>query len=57
VVGTDGVAHEVRVTISLGPGFDEEALKAVRQWTFQPATMKGNPTPALLRVHIVFRNM
>jgi len=55
IVGTDGLAHDVHVTGSLGPGFDEEAIKAVKRWTFKPATSEGKPVPAPISVHVVFR--
>ena len=54
IVGTDGLAHDVHVKFSLGPGFDEEAIKAVKQWTFRPATSQGKPVPASLNVHVAF---
>lgn len=54
VVGTDGFAHDVHVVRSLGPGFDEEAIKAVKQWVFKPATSEGKPVPASISIEVVF---
>jgi periplasmic protein TonB len=35
-VEPDGMAHNLRITGSLGMGVDEKALDAVRAWRFQP---------------------
>ena len=57
IVGTDGLAHDVRIIGSLGPGFDEEALKALKQWTFRPAMSEGKPVPAFLSISVSFRKV
>ena len=54
IVGTDGLVHDVQVIGSLGPGFDEEAIKAVRRWTFKPASAQGKPVAASINVQMVF---
>lgn len=54
VVDTDGVVHDVYVTGSLGPGFDEEAIKAVKRWRFKPATSEGKPVPTSITLNVIF---
>jgi len=36
-IGKDGIPHDVQVSRSLGPGLDEEAVKCVKRWRFEPA--------------------
>ena len=55
VVGADGRAHNLRVARSLGMGLDEQALEAVRQWRFQPATLNGQPVAVEINVEVSFR--
>jgi TonB family protein len=38
VVGTDGRPYNIRVRQSLGMGLDEQAIAAVKNWRFRPAT-------------------
>lgn len=55
VVGTDGLPQQIKVQRSLGMGLDEEAVRTVRQWRFQPATKEGKPVPVTINVQINFR--
>jgi len=54
VVGVDGRAHDVHVTKSLGSGLDEKSIEAVKQWTFRPGTLDGNPVAVKLRGSVSF---
>ncbi len=54
IVGTDGLPHDIHVTGSLGPGFDAEAIKAVRQWRFKPATSDGKPVSDWISINVIF---
>jgi len=54
VVTEDGLAAKLRVLNPLGAGLDEQALKAVRQYKFAPATLDGIAVPVPLRVEISF---
>ena len=56
VVLPDGTVGDVRVTRSLDPvfGLDEEAIKAARQWLFDPATRFGEPVALLVSVALDF---
>jgi TonB family protein len=40
-IGTDGIAHNLKVQRSLEPGLDEKAMDAVGQWRFQPGIKDG----------------
>jgi len=52
-VGTDGRIEDVRVVRAMPP-FTEEALKAIRQWKFAPATIDGEPVRAVIPVAFSF---
>jgi TonB family protein len=56
VVGVDGRVERVRLVKSLdaASGLDDEALKAARQWTFNPATRAGQPVRALAMMELTF---
>lgn len=56
VVLNDGTVGELRVLGSPGEklGFDEAAMKAVRQWRYMPATQDGRPVTVLLTVVVEF---
>jgi TonB family protein len=55
IVGKDGVPRDVTVTNHLGGGLDEQSVKAVEQWRFQPATLDGQPVATQIRVETTFR--
>src|ERR1039458_5919666 len=55
VVDADGLPQKIRVQRSLGMGLDEEAVKAVKQWRFQPAKKDGKPVPVMINVEVNFR--
>jgi TonB family protein len=44
-IGTDGLAHDIKVARSLGYGLDEQAVEALKKWTFKPAKSAGKPVP------------
>jgi TonB family protein len=37
------------------PEFDDSALAAVRQWRYEPATLKGAPVRVYLTLTVSFR--
>jgi TonB family protein len=45
-IDTEGKVTKAEITKSGGPGFDEEALKAVKQSRFEPAQKDGKNIPA-----------
>lgn len=55
VVSAEGRPTEIRVQRSLGLGLDEEAVKAVRKWRFQPALKEGNPVAVQVNIEVNFR--
>ena len=56
VVLSDGKVGDVRITRSLDPvfGLDEEAIKAARQWLFEPGTRFGEPVAILVSLALEF---
>ena len=52
----DGTVAEAKITRSLDPtfGLDREALIAVRQWKFAPATRRGQPVAVLVPIEVSF---
>jgi TonB family protein len=55
VVGVDGRPHEICLVRSAGFGLDSHALKAVRQYQFEPATKDGKPIPFRVSIEVIFR--
>ena len=54
VVLPDGTVGDVRITQSLDPGLDEEAVKAARQWVFEPGTRFGEPVAVQVNLALDF---
>ena len=54
-IGTDGLAQDLRVVRGLGLGLDEQALKAIAQWKFQPGARDGQPVPVQATIEVNFR--
>ena len=54
VVQADGTIGDVKVLKSLDAGLDEEAIKAVKQWRFEPGTKDGKPVPVLVTLEMTF---
>jgi TonB family protein len=55
VVDSSGVVHDVHVKRSLRPDFDANAIKAVQQYRFTPATRSGEPVAVALSVEVNFK--
>jgi len=55
VVGSDGLPRDFEVVHSLSPGFDKEAINAVKKWRFAPATKDSKPVAAKINVQISFK--
>lgn len=55
IVDKSGVPQEVHVTRSLGPDFDKNAIEAVQQYRFTPATRLGEPVAVALSVEVNFK--
>lgn len=54
VIGADGKVHDVKVLRSLR-FLDEEAIKAVRQWEFKPATLNERPVDVFFVLTVNFQ--
>jgi protein TonB len=54
IVGTDGRAHDIRVSRSLGLGLDEKAIESVKTWKFEPGKKDGVPVAVQISVEVAF---
>jgi protein TonB len=54
-VEEQGVPTEIRVERSAGHGLDENAVAAVSQYRFRPATLDGRPIATRIRIEVSFR--
>ena len=55
IVDTNGLPRNVHVLRGVGMGLDENAVVAVKQYTFQPAMEGGKPVPVELNVEVNFQ--
>jgi len=55
VVGADGIPRDIRIAKPAGMGLDEQAVKAVQRWRFDPAKKDGNPVAVQINVEVNFR--
>jgi len=54
-IGVDGTPGEIRTEVSSRrKALDAAAVAAVRTWRFKPATTRGKPVPASIRVPVTF---
>jgi TonB family protein len=53
-INTEGRPENITVLKSLGPGLDQKAIDAVRNWKFEPATKDGKPVAAQIVVEVDF---
>lgn len=54
IIGEDGRVRNIRVVRPLGYGLDENAVKAVRKWRFQPGMKDGKPVAVMIEVEVSF---
>lgn len=55
VVNAEGRADDIKVTRSLDPGLDANAVAAVSQWLFKPGTKDGQAVDVGVTIEINFR--
>jgi TonB family protein len=51
----EGSTDQIGIVKSLDPGLDANAVEAVRQWKFRPATKAGKPVRVTAVVDVEFR--
>jgi len=54
VIGTDGRAHKVRLIHQVGFGLDENAIRVIRLWRFEPARQMDKPVAYASHVEMSF---
>jgi protein TonB len=54
-VNEQGMPTEIRVERPAGHGLDENAVAAVSQYRFRPATLDGKPIAVRIRIEVSFR--
>jgi TonB family protein len=54
-VTAEGLPSHLRVVQSVGYGLDEEAVNAVRQYRFKPATRNGEPVTVDVYIDVNFQ--
>ena len=54
VVGMDGLVSDVKVAQPLDDELDQQAVEAMRQWTFKPGTKDGKPVAVRVDVQMTF---
>jgi protein TonB len=54
IVDATGKPQNVKVTRGVGMGLDENAVAAVKQYRFKPATENGKPVAVYLNVEVNF---
>lgn len=55
IIDEKGLTHALKVRDGLGFGLDEQAIDAVRQWRFRPATKDGRPLAIIGTFYLTFR--
>lgn len=54
IVTKDGETADIKVEKNLTPGLDQEAVKAVSRWKFEPMMEDGKPCPTRIKTEVTF---
>jgi TonB family protein len=54
IVTKEGRTADIKVIKSLTPGLDQQAIKAVSRWEFEPVMQDGEPCPVRATVEVSF---
>jgi TonB family protein len=54
VVDASGHAGDIHISRPAGYGLDEQAVKTIEDWKFEPATKDGHPVPSLVDIEVTF---
>jgi TonB family protein len=54
IVTKDGNTADIKVTKSLTPGLDQQAIKCVSRWRFEPVIQDGKICPAKMAIEVSF---
>ena len=54
IVGTDGRVHRPKVAHSIGHGLDENALRVISMWRFEPLRQLDKPVAATATITVKF---
>jgi TonB family protein len=54
IVTKEGRTADIKVIKTLTPGLDQQAIKSVSQWRFDPATKDGEPCQVRVAVDVSF---
>ena len=57
VISTGGKAEKIVVLRKLEPSLDQNAIKAVEEWRFEPATRDGVPVRVKATIEVNFRRL
>lgn len=55
VVTNEGTTADIKVVRTLTPGLDQQAIKAVSRWKFEPVVQDGKTCPMKINVEVEFR--
>lgn len=56
-IGVDGVPRNIQIARGLGMGLDDNAVAAISNWRFQPASKDGARVPVMATIEVNFRLM
>ncbi|MGD0823435.1 MAG: energy transducer TonB [Terriglobales bacterium] len=55
MVTTEGRTADIKLVKSLTPGLDQQAIKSVSRWRFEPVVQDGQPCPMRVNVQVQFK--